>query len=195
MTILAPGPEEVRQRTFPFPARHFLSVGDLDRRATFFRALAGYVDLQRQARRMRILDRVHDDLAQDLHQHRGLFLADHAAGADLAANMHFAVMRQSRHDLVRAADQEFGEIDLPVRRKLCEPPVQMRDRRLRLAPVGRQRVRVIAQPRDLDLVVACWQTRPSLQEPNATFLFFFLRRILFRALVSHCFSLDLRKAR
>src|SRR5580704_14323400 len=31
MTILAPGPEEVRQRTFPFPARHFLSVGDLHR--------------------------------------------------------------------------------------------------------------------------------------------------------------------
>src|ERR1700741_3653756 len=31
MTILAPGPEEVRQRTFPFPARHFLSVHDLER--------------------------------------------------------------------------------------------------------------------------------------------------------------------
>src|SRR3984885_4532070 len=31
MTMIAPGPEEVRQRTFPFPARHFLSVGDLDR--------------------------------------------------------------------------------------------------------------------------------------------------------------------
>ncbi|HEY1426536.1 MAG TPA: aspartate carbamoyltransferase catalytic subunit [Caulobacteraceae bacterium] len=31
MTLIAPGPEEVRQRTFPFPARHFLSVGDLER--------------------------------------------------------------------------------------------------------------------------------------------------------------------
>ena len=31
MTSLAPGPSEVRNRTFPFPARHFLSVGDLDR--------------------------------------------------------------------------------------------------------------------------------------------------------------------
>src|SRR5580692_9068116 len=31
MTMIAPGPEEVPKRTFPFPARHFLSVGDLDR--------------------------------------------------------------------------------------------------------------------------------------------------------------------
>src|SRR5580704_1670320 len=31
MTMIAPGPSEVRNRTFPFPARHFLSVGALDR--------------------------------------------------------------------------------------------------------------------------------------------------------------------
>jgi aspartate carbamoyltransferase catalytic subunit len=30
MTALAPGVEEVRARTFPFPGRHFLSVNDLD---------------------------------------------------------------------------------------------------------------------------------------------------------------------
>ncbi|MFI4935258.1 MAG: aspartate carbamoyltransferase catalytic subunit [Caulobacterales bacterium] len=30
MTAIAPGPEEVRSRTFPFPQRHFLSVTDLD---------------------------------------------------------------------------------------------------------------------------------------------------------------------
>jgi aspartate carbamoyltransferase catalytic subunit len=31
MTSIPPGPPEIRSRTFPFPARHFLSVGDLDR--------------------------------------------------------------------------------------------------------------------------------------------------------------------
>src|SRR5271170_4629300 len=30
MTAIAPGPEEVRKQTFPFPRRHFLSVTDLD---------------------------------------------------------------------------------------------------------------------------------------------------------------------
>src|SRR5260221_10431460 len=30
MTAIAPGLDEVRKRTFPFPRRHFLSVSDLD---------------------------------------------------------------------------------------------------------------------------------------------------------------------
>jgi aspartate carbamoyltransferase catalytic subunit len=30
MTVIAPGADEVRKRTFPFPSRHFLSVTDLD---------------------------------------------------------------------------------------------------------------------------------------------------------------------
>ena len=50
MTILAPGPEEVRQRTFPFPARHFLSVHDLDREqvSDLLDLAEGFVALNRQ---------------------------------------------------------------------------------------------------------------------------------------------------
>src|SRR5580692_5122381 len=50
MTHLAPGPEEVRQRTFPFPARHFLSVGDLDRQqvSDLLDLAEGFVALNRQ---------------------------------------------------------------------------------------------------------------------------------------------------
>src|SRR4029077_9249522 len=50
MTILAPGPEEVRQRTFPFPARHFLSVGDLEREQVddLLDLAEGFVALNRQ---------------------------------------------------------------------------------------------------------------------------------------------------
>src|SRR5476651_589752 len=50
MTMIAPGPEEVRQRTFPFPARHFLSVGDLDREQVhdLLDLAEGFVALNRQ---------------------------------------------------------------------------------------------------------------------------------------------------
>src|ERR1700692_4437696 len=50
MTLIAPGPEEVRQRTFPFPARHFLSVGDLDREqvSDLLDLADGFVALNRQ---------------------------------------------------------------------------------------------------------------------------------------------------
>src|SRR6201992_2651062 len=50
MTLIAPGPEEVRQRTFPFPARHFLSVGDLDRQQVhdLLDLAEGFVALNRQ---------------------------------------------------------------------------------------------------------------------------------------------------
>src|SRR5580692_2829243 len=50
MTHLAPGPEEVRQRTFPFPARHFLSVFDLDRDqvSDLLDLAEGFVALNRQ---------------------------------------------------------------------------------------------------------------------------------------------------
>src|SRR6201999_3971497 len=50
MTMIAPGPEEVRQRTFPFPARHFLSVGDLNRPQVheLLDLADGFVDLNRQ---------------------------------------------------------------------------------------------------------------------------------------------------
>ncbi|HLY81244.1 MAG TPA: aspartate carbamoyltransferase catalytic subunit [Caulobacteraceae bacterium] len=50
MTILAPGPEEVPRRTFPFPARHFLSVGDLHRQQVhdLLDLAEGFVALNRQ---------------------------------------------------------------------------------------------------------------------------------------------------
>src|ERR1700742_3502148 len=50
MTMIAPGPEEVRQRTFPFPARHFLSVGDLNRPQVhdLLDLAEGFVPLNRQ---------------------------------------------------------------------------------------------------------------------------------------------------
>jgi aspartate carbamoyltransferase catalytic subunit len=50
MTSIAPGPEEVRSRTFPFPARHFLSVGDLDRAqvSDLLDLAEGFVALNRQ---------------------------------------------------------------------------------------------------------------------------------------------------
>src|SRR5579872_4669365 len=50
MTLIAPGPEEVCQRTFPFPARHFLSVGDLDRDQVhdLLDLAEGFVALNRQ---------------------------------------------------------------------------------------------------------------------------------------------------
>src|SRR5271155_4143359 len=50
MTMIAPGPEEVRQRTFPFPARHFLSVADLDREQVhdLLDLAEGFVALNRQ---------------------------------------------------------------------------------------------------------------------------------------------------
>ena len=48
--MIAPGPEEVRQRTFPFPARHFLSVHDLDREQVddLLDLADGFVALNRQ---------------------------------------------------------------------------------------------------------------------------------------------------
>jgi aspartate carbamoyltransferase catalytic subunit len=50
MTSIAPGPAEVRQRTFPFPARHFLSVGDLEREQVddLLDLADGFVALNRQ---------------------------------------------------------------------------------------------------------------------------------------------------
>src|SRR5689334_1208056 len=50
MTAIAPGPDEVRQRTFPFPARHFLSVGDLtrDQVSDLLDLADGFVALNRQ---------------------------------------------------------------------------------------------------------------------------------------------------
>ena len=50
MTSLAPGPDEVRTRTFPFPARHFLSVFDLDRDqvSDLLDLAEGFVALNRQ---------------------------------------------------------------------------------------------------------------------------------------------------
>ena len=50
MTSLAPGPDEVRTRTFPFPARHFLSVFDVDRSQVgdLLDLAEGFVALNRQ---------------------------------------------------------------------------------------------------------------------------------------------------
>ncbi|HTX49329.1 MAG TPA: aspartate carbamoyltransferase catalytic subunit [Caulobacteraceae bacterium] len=50
MTSIAPGPAEVRDRTFPFPARHFLSVFDLDREQVgdLLDLAEGFVALNRQ---------------------------------------------------------------------------------------------------------------------------------------------------
>jgi aspartate carbamoyltransferase catalytic subunit len=50
MTAIAPGPEEVRRRTFRFPARHFLSVADLDRDevGSLLDLAEGFVTLNRQ---------------------------------------------------------------------------------------------------------------------------------------------------
>ncbi|MGH6972067.1 MAG: aspartate carbamoyltransferase catalytic subunit, partial [Caulobacteraceae bacterium] len=50
MTALAPGPDEVRTRTFPFPARHFLCVGDLGRADVegLLDLAEGFVALNRQ---------------------------------------------------------------------------------------------------------------------------------------------------
>jgi aspartate carbamoyltransferase catalytic subunit len=50
MTAIAPGPDEVRKRTFPFPARHFLSALDLDRGAVsdLLDLAEGFVALNRQ---------------------------------------------------------------------------------------------------------------------------------------------------
>jgi len=50
MTSIAPGVDEVRSRTFPFPAKHFLSVNDLDpTHVADLLALAdGFVALNRQ---------------------------------------------------------------------------------------------------------------------------------------------------
>jgi aspartate carbamoyltransferase catalytic subunit len=50
MTMIAPGSEEVRRRTFPFPARHFLSVGDLGRGEveSLLDLAEGFVALNRQ---------------------------------------------------------------------------------------------------------------------------------------------------
>jgi aspartate carbamoyltransferase catalytic subunit len=50
MTLIAPGSAEVRERTFPFPARHFLSVGDLDREQVhdLLDLAEGFVALNRQ---------------------------------------------------------------------------------------------------------------------------------------------------
>src|SRR5215469_10505102 len=50
MTTFAPGLDEVRQRTFPFPARHFLSVADLDREQVsgLLDLAEGFVALNRQ---------------------------------------------------------------------------------------------------------------------------------------------------
>jgi aspartate carbamoyltransferase catalytic subunit len=51
MTKLAPGVDEVRSRTFPFPSRHFLSVTDLDpvQVADLLTLAEGFVMLNRQA--------------------------------------------------------------------------------------------------------------------------------------------------
>jgi aspartate carbamoyltransferase catalytic subunit len=51
MTTLAPGVDEVRSRTFPFPSRHFLSVTDLDpvQVADLLALAEGFVALNRQA--------------------------------------------------------------------------------------------------------------------------------------------------
>jgi aspartate carbamoyltransferase catalytic subunit len=50
MTAIAPGPDEVRKRTFPFPARHFLSALDLDREqvSDLLDLAEGFVALNRQ---------------------------------------------------------------------------------------------------------------------------------------------------
>src|SRR5215472_16752468 len=50
MTAFAPGLDEVRQRTFPFPARHFLSVHDLERDqvSDLLDLAEGFVALNRQ---------------------------------------------------------------------------------------------------------------------------------------------------
>src|SRR5215472_10151549 len=50
MTMPAPGPEEVHRRTFPFPARHFLSVHDLEREqvSDLLDLAEGFVALNRQ---------------------------------------------------------------------------------------------------------------------------------------------------
>jgi aspartate carbamoyltransferase catalytic subunit len=50
MTDIAPGLAEVRTRTFPFPARHFLSVGDLEREQVdaLLDLAEGFVALNRQ---------------------------------------------------------------------------------------------------------------------------------------------------
>src|SRR6201996_9378288 len=50
MIDIAPGLEEVRMRTFPFPARHFLSVGDLERDEVdaLLDLAEGFVALNRQ---------------------------------------------------------------------------------------------------------------------------------------------------
>jgi aspartate carbamoyltransferase catalytic subunit len=50
MTSIAPGPDEVRTRTFPFPARHFLSVFDIDRGQVgdLLDLAEGFVALNRQ---------------------------------------------------------------------------------------------------------------------------------------------------
>jgi aspartate carbamoyltransferase catalytic subunit len=50
MTSIAPGLDEVRSRTFPFPARHFLAVGDLERDQVdaLLDLAEGFVALNRQ---------------------------------------------------------------------------------------------------------------------------------------------------
>jgi aspartate carbamoyltransferase catalytic subunit len=50
MTLLAPGVDEVRSRTFPFPAKHFLSVNDLDppQVADLLELADGFVAFNRQ---------------------------------------------------------------------------------------------------------------------------------------------------
>jgi len=50
MPLVAPAPEEVRRRTFPFPARHFLSALDLDREQVdgLLDLAEGFVALNRQ---------------------------------------------------------------------------------------------------------------------------------------------------
>ncbi|HEY7851785.1 MAG TPA: aspartate carbamoyltransferase catalytic subunit [Caulobacteraceae bacterium] len=50
MTLLAPGVDEVRSRTFPFPSRHFLSITDLDpvQVADLLTLAEGFVALNRQ---------------------------------------------------------------------------------------------------------------------------------------------------
>src|SRR5215472_6564970 len=50
MTAIAPGPDEVRKRTFPFPARHFLSALDLGRGevSDLLDLAEGFVALNRQ---------------------------------------------------------------------------------------------------------------------------------------------------
>src|SRR5450432_4849284 len=51
MTVIAPGIDEVRSRTFPFPQRHFLSVTDLDpvQVGDLLDLADGFVALNRQA--------------------------------------------------------------------------------------------------------------------------------------------------